>query len=73
VKVNDTFRLLKRWQRFHLLRSYELQSLPNYWRLKQKWERLKFQLKKRRFKARIFLRDSAKTTTIFGQVIRVIF
>jgi hypothetical protein len=34
---------------------------------------LEFQFKKSRFKARSLLRDSAETTSIFGQVVRVIF
>jgi hypothetical protein len=62
-----------RWWRFRLLRSYEWQSWPSYWRFKRGRDLLEFQFKKRQFKARALLRDSAKVTSIFGQVIRVIF
>ncbi|PYJ61824.1 MAG: hypothetical protein DME24_05660 [Verrucomicrobia bacterium] len=65
--------LLKTWARFRQLRSYEWQCLPIFWRLKRWRALLAFQFKKRRFKARSLLRDSAETTSIFGQVIRVIF
>jgi len=72
MQMKDTIHLLRRWCRFPFLRSYEWQSSLNYWRLKRKRELLEFWFKARKFKARTFLRDTAKTTSIFGQLVRVI-
>src|SRR5437899_313909 len=73
VRITDTLRLLKTWWVFPHLRTYQWQSSPSYWRLKRGKELLAFHFKKRRFKARSLLRGSVESTSIFGQVIRVIF
>jgi hypothetical protein len=49
-----------------------MQSSPIYWHLKRRREFLEFEFKKGRFKARSLRRDSAKTISIFGQLIRII-
>lgn len=73
VKIIEKLRLIRASARFRRLRSYELQSFASYWRWKRRQELLAFQFKKRRFKARSLLRDSAEGVSIFGQVMRVIF
>ncbi len=70
--MTDTLRSLKRWWDFPQLRRYQWQSSPIYWRLKRAGELIRFQFKKRRFKVRSFLRGTIESTSIFGQVVRVI-
>jgi hypothetical protein len=72
LKISQKLRLIKAWVRFRRLRSYELQSLASYWRLKRGQGLIAFQFKKRRFVARSLLRDSAENVSILGQVMRVI-
>ncbi len=73
MKLRNKLHLLARLWRFRFLRSYSLQSAPKYWRLKRWRGTIEFQFRKHRFKARSLLRDSAETTSIFVQVVHVIF
>jgi hypothetical protein len=73
VKIVEKLHLIWTWTRFRRLRAYELQSFASYWRWRRRRGLLAFQVKKRQFKARSLLRDSTKSISIFGQVMRVIF
>lgn len=72
-KLFQKWQLLRTWVRSPRLRSFELQSFANYWQWKQRQGSLTFQFKKRQFKARSLLRDSAESVSIFNRVMRVIF
>jgi hypothetical protein len=73
VRIIEKLRLIRAWARFRRLRSFELQSFASYWRWKRSQGLLAFQFKKRRFKARSLLRESAESVSIFSQMMRVIF
>jgi hypothetical protein len=73
MSIRNKWESISRWARFRRLRSLELQSFANYWRLKRAQGLLAFQFKTQRFKARLLLRDSAENVSIFSQVMGVIF
>ena len=73
MNIKNTLQLIGTWARFRHLRSYELQSFASYWRWKRTQGLLAFHFKKRRFKARSLLRESAESVSIFSRVMRAIF